>query len=363
MSNLSNVYLDIDVVNNGGENKILVFTEKRNSAIVKRGSDYNLSVVRFNLSTNLLPMFIPKIINVQTNETAYQFTMKYKTFSITENIIWETQDLTALVNPSQFSVYNNYYYCNSFQYWVGLINKTLNQMFLDLNQSVIDGGETLPYSADLTKAGCFIEYDPTTGNAILFLNKANFVDGIDKVELYANNEAYCMLNNAFNSIEYPGQNDRYKFNVQNNNGLNIYTLLDTQNNEVPFVQSFSEYSISQNWSPVASLVFGSSLTIEPNQLAQFESGNDNLFSSNSLPLSSNILTDLIVYLERGNELIGRVEYTPTAEYRRISINSANPVQDFNINVYWKSVTSGQLVPIQLGPGGFSNIKILFEAKK
>jgi hypothetical protein len=78
-----------------------------------------------------------------------------------------------------------------------------------------------------------------------------------------------MLNNAFNSIEYPSQNDRYKFNVQNNNGLNVYTLIDNQNNEVEFIQSFSEYSISQNWSPVASLVFGSSLTIEPNQLAQF----------------------------------------------------------------------------------------------
>jgi hypothetical protein len=57
MSN--NIYLDIDVSNNTNSNKVLSFQEKRNNPIIKApADDYNLSVVRFNLSTNLSKNFV-----------------------------------------------------------------------------------------------------------------------------------------------------------------------------------------------------------------------------------------------------------------------------------------------------------------
>jgi hypothetical protein len=287
--------------------------------------------------------------------------MRYKNFSYTQDIIWLPQDNTFINPPTEFNINNHYWWGYSFQYWVGLINQSLQTCLTNLNNLIIAGGDNLPYNTDLSLSGVFFEYDPTTGNAILFSNKTNFVDSINKVSLFCDNTTYSLLNNAFSALEFNSSNEQYKFNFTNNKGLNIYTLQDTNGNDVPCIQSFSEYPISQNWSPISSFVFGSSLPIEPNQISNFLS-NDSGIVSNSVPLSINILTDLIVYNQTGAENKGIIQYTPTAEYRRVTLNTSQNISEFFINVYWKS-KAGELVPIYISPGGFSNIKLLFEGKK
>lgn len=358
MSN--NIYLDIDVSNNTNSNKVLSFQEKRNNPIIKApADDYNLSVVRFNLSTNLVPMFIPKI-KTAPNVTAYNFTMIYKNFSYTQDVIWLPQDNSFISPPTQFSINNTYWYAYSLQYWVSLINASLQLCLNGLNNAVIAGGDTLPYNTDLNLAGVFLEYDPTTGNGILFGNKQNFVDAVNKIILFTDNTTYSMLNDAFSALQFNSVNEKYKFNFVNNKGLNIYTLQDTNGNDVPFVQNFSEYPISMNWSPISSFVFGSSLPIQSNQISNFISTDSGIIS-NSVPLSINILTDLIVENTQGNSNSGQIYYVPTAEYRRVTILTKNQISEFFINVYWKS-KAGDLVPILISPGGYSNIKLLFEGK-
>ena len=65
------IYYDITIKNLGNNESRddiipLVFDEQRTAPIVQRASDYRLSVVRFQLDTFSLPIFIPDVLPPRT---------------------------------------------------------------------------------------------------------------------------------------------------------------------------------------------------------------------------------------------------------------------------------------------------------
>ena len=85
MSDLTHIYLDLDVVNNSStEKQPLVFNETRNMPFLTNSQDYFCSVVRFTLQTsNSSPVFIPDILTGQSdyNKTVYAITMSLKKYT------------------------------------------------------------------------------------------------------------------------------------------------------------------------------------------------------------------------------------------------------------------------------------------
>jgi hypothetical protein len=55
-------------------------------------------------------------------------------------------------------------------------------------------------------------------------------------------------------------------------------------------------------------------------------------------------------------------YNPSAEYRRISLTSNRPINNIDIQVFWRN-KRGELKPFYVWSGGSASIKILFEKKK
>ena len=104
MNDPHHVYLDLDVINNNENNKVLPslrFEEIRNTPFLDGdSSEYFCSIVRFTIQTgNTLPVFIPKIKLGQPRRdlTIYVVTLKYTTSG--SSPITHTADRDVIYTP------------------------------------------------------------------------------------------------------------------------------------------------------------------------------------------------------------------------------------------------------------------------
>ena len=105
MNDPHHVYLDLDVINNNEDNKVvptLRFEEIRNTPFLDGdSSEYFCSIVRFSIQTgNSLPVFIPKIKLGQPDKDLTIYTVKLAwsntyDYSGNRNVIYMSEDLHA----------------------------------------------------------------------------------------------------------------------------------------------------------------------------------------------------------------------------------------------------------------------------
>jgi len=121
----------------------------------------------------------------------------------------------------------------------------------------------------------------------------------------------------------------------------------------------SAKSIS-NWAAVRTIYLTtSSLPIQresiPGSVGFRQNGST---SSNSIPM----ITDFIIPQDQNPmEAHSRIEYLPTAEYRMISLGGREPVTQVTLQAWWTSY-AGNAYQIQLPPNGVFAAKIMFRRK-
>ena len=198
-----NCYLDLQMCNISSINQTINFNETRFIDIVTEPDKYELSIVRFQVTTSTLPVFIPiiKPNSDDSQETIYYCTLEYKGYSATANIIWKPE-ITNINTPSAPSsntdglqTKSEYYYAYSYSWLPKLVGNALQTAFDDLKQAVLEGeGEDL-------LADCQIPYfyfDTNSGSSILSVD-AEFFDSYkneDHVKTIFNQP----LNNLFSSF-------------------------------------------------------------------------------------------------------------------------------------------------------------------
>ena len=75
---------------------------------------------------------------------------------------------------------------------------------------------------------------------------------------------------------------------------------------------------------------------------------------------SNIIADYSIPVSARNNYNAEIIYAPSAEYRLLSMNSAQNINRIDLNAYWESKT-GQAYPIYLPSGCSANVKVMFRA--
>jgi hypothetical protein len=124
-----------------------------------------------------------------------------------------------------------------------------------------------------------------------------------------------------------------------------------------------EYSTISNWTPVSSIVFTSNtLPIVSNQLSApmiYSEGGNILSLSGNNSNFAQIITDLET---NDNCYKPNLIYTPSAEYRIISMTGNSPLSNIDVSVFWKS-RLGVLHPLLLMSGSSTTLKFLFTKKK
>jgi hypothetical protein len=289
-----------------------------------------MSIVRFSLSTQTLPIFQPTVLDKASdaNKTIYSFTMSYNGFTYQQYLQYEPQSNTSQNDEDYYNVYN-------YQYLTYLINQCMQQCLEGLSLlTFMDPSVTAPIVAFDISTKLFNVYFDT---AYYGFNESG------KINTYCNYSMMSILNTMPIYITKTNNlGNNYLFDLRQ---LSSYGLL------------YQEISTNGNINPVSSILMTSNfLPCQPSIVGSFNAIIDGTYvntSSSNAQLS--IVTDFI-----GNELTFNpyVQYSPYT-YRWLSLRPGTEIKNVDIQCYWRSKKDSQIRPIYLSSGGSFSLKIMF----
>lgn len=372
------VYYDITISNLANTNTApppLYFNETRNSPFVIDPESYYLSIVRFTLDTNTLPVITPEIQTDQSdrNLSVYSVTLEwgnpvapFQTFVQQNFLIYAPQNQQAVIPapPSQTNnkLQNNatgYYDIFNYQYWILLVNQTLQQCYNDLNTQVVSAGLALP-----STYAPVMNWDTQHSIAILNADDAGYNDQTANfIKIYFNPSMF----NLFSSFPFIIESSDVVANGKNARiimsgfgGANIvpYPAVAPLYTALQIVQEYSTLSL---WTPITSIVFTSNtLPIVANQVSApliFNNGKRFTTGGNNANIAQ-VITDFIV---DGGVYKPSISYVPSAQYRLVNLVGNTPLYNIDVEVFYRNRV-GELIPFRLGSGGTATVKILFTRK-
>jgi len=330
-------------------------------------SNYELSIVRFQLDTSTLPSFIPIIQPNQpdVNKTIYSFTLSYEfgpTDYIQQTFVeWSPQNLAAappsLPYPYQ-DLSTGYYGCANIQWFAILLQNTLNTCFSDLNTQVVAGGGTLP-----TTYPPVIVFDVVSDVFTIYSDQAGYDPNlmVSPIKIFFNAPMYGLLESfVFTYLGTQSSLGRtYQLVVNSLNATNT-TFLPTGTSDTTAVISTQTSSTINIWNPVESIVFTSnSLPISQTSILPpiilYEGQN---IGQN--PSNSNV-QNIITSFQSPNQIYKPyISYEPSV-YRFISLNGNEPLKMFSIQCYWRDF-QGSFNPFLLGSAQSFSMLCMFKRR-
>jgi hypothetical protein len=364
------LYFDLDILNNdatGDKAPIkLNFNEIRNSPYMTAPENYFMSVIRFQLQTPSLPVFIPQIQLGQTNPnlTIYDISISYNDGTTTtyqkETINYTPQDSSAPIPNQPLNIQDlssNYYLLTSYEWWINLMNETLQTCYTNLSTAV--GGFPLDSSPPFIRFdGSSFQFEFLVDKYFLYSTTTPTVLN-PKITIYFNNPLqtlFCCMTSKYLGLSSIGRNHELIFyksqsKIESIDGKTYYNI-------------HSEGSSISLWNPIQSIVFTTGIMpVVPSSVSPPKIFN----SPSSLTVGGNnsniapILTDFIVGFGELNTYRPIVTYVPGSEYRFSDLYGNNILNTIEISVYWKDIY-GNLHPFFLNSGCFGSIKLLFRRK-
>ena len=387
------------------------FQETRDVPIVPDASKYVFSIVRFTMNgpNKDLPIFMPVIrqgavdnptqdVNLTIYSVGLRATIKYfvdgslKTSPVFESVkpvIYdpETKDTVQAPIPSPLTtitgqdVSTRYYWVYTYSHWLRLCNQALADARDDIDVQFAQwwsnngGVGTAPFLT--TEAPKLTRNNPANLFSIVAdrygfggddrTSKGSSTDDED-FKLFFNNNMYGMFSNFDNYYRnFPNEltNEILIYNKQYQNILNVASP------PAPTAKSYwimeQDYaSTSTLWCPVENITFTSTLlpvlneqTGQPNR---FGVGNDNTLNSSTYAFQP-IITDVALVNTNANDYREFIQYAPTAEYRLSSMyRSKQPINNIDIQVFWKNRLDGKLYPLTMYNGSSISIKVMLRRR-
>ena len=365
-TNGDKVYYNITIAPDGenslsGEPVPAEYSDVRTTPIFYEQPDhFTLSVVRFSIPTSEIPLQIFPVDlnppNVNINQGLPSVTLEWNNIPRQRFTSWITQRPNSLI-PATLALardtrYTEYYSVYSIDHLLRIYNEAFENAYFDI---LADG-------APVT-APPFFQYDPVTNLISLYVPE-NY--DAANVGIYVNNMLGRNFGNSFlqSVLGYgivAGQDIQLIYDFT---GFNI---VDNIRRDVYPVQNYlfvtQEYNTLALFSSFAGLVLTTSSIPIRNEWVSATQAN---FPGDQQPANNrnnffNILTDFELNQTDGYKLGSYVNYTPTAEYRRHTLNSTTPIFKIDLKVYWRDTYSNLrelFVPAQ-NP---LTVKLLFEKK-
>jgi len=373
-NNPDKVYYDITIANVLSQNSrppIIAFKEQRQNAFINNSGDYYFSIIRFQVDTNTLPLFVPEIQPNQSNInlTVYSITLSYLGTDFQVDIIWSPQnafaDLPSAPNQTFNKLQDNstgYYFCFNYTFIMQLVQAALDSAHALLIAAfpavVLSHAPTIIWNTDNNCAGLYAEsayYDTFPVGTV-----------VNPINIYFNSPLANLLA-SFLGINYGTQGvtngKNFQVGVGNFNGAQTIYLPTSAPVASQYVATtvFQEYSTVASWTPISSIVFTSAtLPIVPNQLSApliFADGGIVYANDGNNSNFAQIISDFVA---ADGVYKPSLLYTPT-QLRLIDLFGNQPISQIDISVFWKSKL-GEFFPMQLNSGGSCSIKIMFSRK-
>lgn len=330
------IYYDVSYYNDKSTNQKATIFENRSNPIIKNPSKYQLSVVRFTIPTQYLPIFIWKNISGTNNpDNAY--------YSVTIN--GSQQFLQFVSNSGLTATDPNYLFIYSYQHFLDAINAALKLAFV-----ATGGAATAPP---------YMIYD--SKNELFALVTQYAYATVANYQIYFNDKLFSFFDN-FN-VKRLGNGlalgKDFQFNI-NNNGDNDFIGHPPTYARAGALDSYIFYQETK-----AAYLWNTSrnLILTTNGIPISEEGVNYRTNNTSTQQSSNssyrkILTDFDLPLTEN--VRSYIQYVPQGEYRMISMYGDSSVYTFDMSIFFETedLTVHQLY---IPPGESFNVKIMFRA--
>jgi hypothetical protein len=369
-SNPNLVYLDVlcsNIQSNTTAPPVLQYQETKSAVFLHRAGDYEMTILKFQLSSRTLPLITPVIEPSSTNpnETIYKLTLTYTysgtTYSSTQTVIYQPQ-ISSIPVPSKVANQQQdnsltYYNVYSYQWWLSLINTTFETALTDLNTQVTTAGGTLPN----TNAP-IITFDSQTRLCTLNAPLAGYDDTLaNPISIYFNLPLYNLFAFPFTSVNYNSNVLTAKINTNSFQGSSVI-YFPPSNPTYQVLQLVEEYCNLSAWCPIQEVVVTTSSfpIIAENLPTPTIYNNGSYFSSNN----SNQNQDLVItgFTSDTGTYESSFLYVPTSEYRMISMqDTTQDLRDIYLSVKYLD-RWGSYIPVRLNSGGSMNLKVLFRKK-
>jgi hypothetical protein len=351
-----NVFYDILISNalsTNTEPPIVTFIDTRSIPLINNTSDFQLSIIRFYLDTQTLPVFCATIQPNQTdiNLSVYSITLSYTspstniTYTFQKYLEFIPQDLSAVLPkpPNQNGPYyfqdnsTGYYYVYDYQYLITLVNNTFQQAIVGLNNLLTQANVTL-----ITDIAPNMTFNVSSLVGTINYDSDNYgTNETGKINMYINQSMYELFS-SFSTI------------------INGYTVSQGKNFQLQLFSSGNttqEYSTVGSWNPVVSIVFSSgSLPIISNQISlPHIYYNGKIINNSSTANIFNVITDLVA---TDNNYKPYILYTPSGEYRFLSLHPNQAIRHIDISIFWQN-SFGEYIPVRLSTNGTCSMKLLF----
>ena len=393
------VYLNAEIISNrtiqAASDPRAYFNEVRDSPIIKDSSKYEFSIIRASVNGPGLdiPIFEPQIQTgsgvTSVNNTVYSVTLEadvdYGTTNTTltssqQYLQWTPENLNAatpLVPTSEQDLSTDYYHCYTYNHVVDMVNTALTaahtELVVDYDTWINSLGATGALSTRAPKmvydsgSNLFSLYGDVNGFGVTDATSYGTTTAED-VNIYFNSNMY----NLFSSFQTTNQNTdgalgkNHKVIFKNKNGTNIEEIATgvtsvTGTYDYKMVQDYP--STSTFWSPVASLVFTTTLIPVKTEFIgnPITFGNDNTNGTHSSSNNfQNIVTDIAMTDLDAHGHRELVSYAPSAEYRMITLSpSQQVVQNIDLQLFWRRRLSNELVPVLMPNLSTVDVKMLF----
>jgi hypothetical protein len=366
----------------------LVFNETRSQPYVNCAENYYMSIIRFDVDTNLLPLFIPepKVGAIPVNNTVntiYSFRISGTGGSGSDiNVTWTPADTTLIAPAAVPKNYSDYpfFYAYSYNYFLGLLNTQIRTnytgsgnacYFTYANGNIQLIGDTSVWQTD--------SLGNVLGNTYISVNPALY-NLISSIPANRNIDGWYQL-----------------LFVRSPSALNSIVVNTSLTASAPYnaIITNSEYTPFPIWNPVESISFETTLlpvvpelvakpvvygeiidnSLGVNPAVNIPPPNYGIMGGANIPFfgtpttyavsnakTATILTDFASPLNYGIEYKPNITYQPYAEFRLSDLYDDKPLRDLDIQVYWKDYF-GNKHPFLLAPGGSASIKIMFRKKE
>lgn len=386
----NHTYYNIQIYNSGSKAVEASFKEIRTTPLVKKPSDWHLSVIRWTLPLQGMPInYFPVDASGNPLNTEYKITLRYNSVDYVGYLVYNNQN-----SNNDFGIY-------SYTQIERMINKAFYDAYILLVSAV-------PSLKTVLRLPPYMRYNALNSSFDLYVSNAYVNCGLNttastldesKINIFFNKSLYLQFD-AFSTFftGWTGNDKNFKFIIQsgdqidlkptlplwlsttaylvgdivefsnvmyvaknNNTGSVPSTLADWDVLTVKGLKITSETPTIQNMSSIRSVAFTTSLVpVKPDQVAN--SKNATGFLSGTAENTRNVITDF-EYPQSSNysnPRRGFLQYSATV-YRYVDMQSDSPLNVFDIGVYWLD-NLGIYRPVIIPPNESVSIKIMFSRK-
>lgn len=347
------VYFNVSLFNPQA-NQIIIpaqITDTRGTAVIDRPDDWEMSVVRFDVSSQLLPPIVAPMGPLPAPPPAAQPATAASQLTVTLTFGGVDHESTVVFNYSGPETFG---YVFSFDELTFRINQALAASFAAI--AVPPVGSQPP----------FLYFNAVTQMFQLFFQTADY--GVAPlIEIWVNDATYKYIDSMPAFFAGIGQLNGKDFRLQVERDSAVMIPTPPGPGFPVLIQGYTGTLayLTQAGPSLASTNGVRSVFLQTNLLPinsealpiTTSQAQTSTFSSNSTPIISDFLlsTD-----PASNPVVDRISisYLPTAEYRMVQLRGAEPVKQVDIKFFF-TLFDGTVHELLLFPGGYCSAKLLF----